>query len=311
MENEMTAAARTLAGLVLALGLGATTQSAQAQSFYLGASPAENTSQFELEIGHSIAIDDGFQSFDAGIKVGVYNDIKEGIIPMVSWSSTTSKGNSVLATDILAGKYDQQLRSQAVSYALLATTVMLEWQPEMTDNKRNAQFFTGVAPAQWGPTYVAVWQYIHALFLGEGATNVQWVWSPGDNAYEVHDRHGQIACQPYFPGVDYVDWMGFHSYNQSQTPEDYGTDPRLLAFYDEATAWAPGKPLIHAQTAAVASSDAQVEWIQTAQSSLKANFPLIRGFIWFNSNTKQYAYALAGSGITAFAAMAADPYFQR
>lgn len=97
---------------------------------------------------------------------------------------------------------------------------------------------------------------------------------------------------------------------ESNTPKAYDADLRLRAFYAVAQAWAPGKPLIHAQTAAFSTSNAQQEWIATAPSSLKSEFPLIRGFVWFNANVSNGDYALSGAGLTAFEAMAADPYFQ-
>ncbi len=297
--------------LALAAVVPAGTAEAQ-QPFLLGAFPGMKIEQFENEIGHTVAVDDNFQTFSELPKVGVYHDIQLGITPMISWGSNVSgnsKTLSVLATDILNGVYDQQLVTQADAIAGLHATILLEWEPEMTDNQRNAQFFAGVPLDQQGPTYVAVWQHIHDLFVSQGATNAQWVWSPGGSAY-IPNRHGVIRAQAYFPGASYIDWMGLHGYNKSTTPQAYDADPNVQAFYSAAAAWAPGKPLIHAQTAAISTTDAQREWIATAQTTLKSEFPLIRGFVWFNTPAGKYHYALTGAGLSAFQAMAADSYFQ-
>ncbi|MGD0191410.1 MAG: hypothetical protein ABSD74_11770 [Rhizomicrobium sp.] len=285
------------------------------QPFLLGAYPGEKTDQFEAMVGHSIAIVDHFQSFSDLPKSGVADDIAAGRVPFISWASNLSGKISAQALDILAGKYDKQLNAQAKAIAALRATVLIEWEPEMTDNPRNKMFFEGVSIPDRGPTYVSVWMYIHDIFVADGATNVQWVWAPGGDAYKLH-QDGEIPCQPYFPGADYVDWMGMHSFNKSDTPLAYDANEQFLDFYATAPSWAPGKPLIHAQTGATSVTDAQSEWISTAQSSLKSEFPLVRAFVYYNVNAKNYLpghtqqYALTGAGLTAYQAMLNDPYFQ-
>jgi hypothetical protein len=277
------------------------------QPFLFGAYTGPNVSlqQFETEINHTIAIDDHFQTFYELPKQAVAEDIEAGIMPMIVWDSDDNNGGSVLATDILAGKYDAQIAAEADSIAALGVPVILEWEPEMTGAQRMPLFFANVTQTQWGPTYVAVWLYMRNIFAQQGATNVQWAWSPGAGAYTTEWR-GKIKCQPYFPGPQYVDWMGLHVYNKTKTPEPYDTDNDVVSFYAMAQQWAPGKPLISSQTGASNYGELAPEWISTAESGLKTEYPLIRGFVWFNSGT----YTLKGDGLAAFAAMAADPNYQ-
>jgi len=306
------------AALACALSAGFGTEAALAQqAFLFGAFPGEgtNTEQFEAEINHTIAIVGHEQTFDLLPKKSILEDVAAGRIPLISWTSNTAPSKSVLASDILAGKYDAQLDNQADAIAALDGPVIIEWQPEMTDNPRNALFFAGISEDQWGQTYIAVWQYIHDIFVARGATNAQWIWSPGGGAYQTQ-WNGVIKCQAYFPGANYVDWMGLHSFNKSNTPEAYDANPQFTAFYTQAPAWAPGKPLMHAQTGATRQTDAQREWIATAETSLPSEFPLVRGFVYFNQDSskggqgRSMKYKLGGAGLTAFQTMAADPYFQ-
>lgn len=304
-----------LAAAAFGMCVCASLSHAEAGQFLFGAYVFGNVAQFEQTIGHKISVDAHSQVFGAMPKYDVLQDITNGRTPFIEWSSNNGHGGNVLASDILAGKYDQQFASQADAYVGLGATVLLEWQSEMTDNPRNAFFFSGIAQSDWGPTYVSVWQRMHAIFVARGATNVKWVWSPGDTAY-VKRWNGLIPCQSYFPGPSYVDWMGMHDYNKFDTPVAYDSNKGFLAFYALAPQWAPGKPLIHSQTGATNATDAQREWIATAQTDLKSEFPLVQGFIWFNANganprpgmTKQYT--LSGAGLTAFSTMAADSYFQ-
>ena len=177
----------------------------------------------------------------------------------------------MLAIDILDGIYDQHLNDEAVAIAALKGTVMLEWEPEMLSNKRDQQFYTGVPPDQWGPTYVAVWKHIHDIFLANGATNVQWVWSPTGTEYKT-EQNGQIACAPYFPGLGYVDWMGLHSYNKLNKPQSFVSENETT-FYYQAPIFGPGLPLIISQTAAGNTTRAQRVWIATAHSSIPKEIP--------------------------------------
>jgi beta-mannanase len=311
----MSKAGNLTAAIVFALGVCAAGAAQAGQPFLLGAYTGEKTDAFETMVGHTIAIVDHFQNFPDMPKSGVTDDIAAGRVPFISWGSNLSNKTSVQALDILAGKYDKQLNAQAVAIAALGATILIEWEPEMTGNPRNKMFFNGVQLADRGPTYVSVWKYIHDIFVAKGATNVQWVWAPGGAAFRLR-MNGEIPCQSYFPGPDYVDWMGLHSFNKSDTPMAYDANQQFLDFYARAPLWAPGKPLLHAQTGATSVTDAQQEWISTAQSSLKSEFPLVRSFIWYNVNAKHFVpghtqqYALTGAGLTAYQAMLNDPYFQ-
>jgi hypothetical protein len=306
-----------VAGLALALGLAVTTQCADAdQKFLFGAYTGKtlSTQKFETMIGHSIGISKYYQLFTDLPKSQYTRDIQTGHVVYIAWTSDVGAGGtSPIATDILAGKYDAWIQQEAQAIAALGGTIMLEWQPEMTDSPRNAPFMAGVMVRQQGPTYIAVWQHLHDIFVAEGATNVQWVWSPGDDAY-VTQLSGKIKCLQYFPGVAYVDWMGLHEYNKLDTPVPYYNDPNLIAFYNEAQQLAPGLPLIHGETGATSATSAQSEWLSTAASSLQSDFPLIRAFVYFNANAKApqqgtELYTLTGQGLTTYDAMAQDAYF--
>src|ERR1700733_7716688 len=273
----MNGSVKFIATCGLALGICTGTQAAEAknpldQPFLLGAftGPGYGTAKFEALIGHTIALVNYFQKFSALPNPGFAKDIAAGRVPMVSWTSSDTNGDSVLAIDILDGIYDQHVQDVADAIAALKGTVMLEWEPEMLSNKRDQQFYTGVPPDQWGPTYVAVWQHMHDIFIARGATNVQWVWSPTGTEYKT-EQNGQIACAPYFPGLGYVDWMGLHSYNKLNKPQSFVSENETT-FYYQAPIFGPGLPLIISQTAAGNTTRAQRVWIATAHSSIPRKY---------------------------------------
>jgi hypothetical protein len=151
-------------------------------------------------------------------------------------------------------------------------------------------------------------------FRAAGATNVQWVWAPGHKAYEK----GQWRL--FYPGADYVDWIGVDDYNKSDTPQSFASDPGMLAFY--AAAAPLGKPLMVAETGSVndprQNPDPQTLWLTTARAFLKSH-PAIKAFLWWNDPGKLSrqnpgyggsGYLLLGPGLAAFRDMAGDPYFK-
>ena len=63
--------------------------------------------------------------------------------------------------------------------------------------------FTGTTAAQ----FVAAWRRIHGLFAAAGASNVIWVWNPN-----VISAEPQLELSAYYPGDEYVDWVGVTGY---------------------------------------------------------------------------------------------------
>lgn len=66
------------------------------------------------------------------------------------------------------------------------------------------------APAQ----YIAMWQRVHDRFavLGIDEHHLQWIWTV--NNVDI----GAFTAEEYYPGNDYVDWVGINGYNWGRTP---------------------------------------------------------------------------------------------
>ncbi|WP_177197710.1 glycoside hydrolase family 26 protein [Halogranum rubrum] len=63
--------------------------------------------------------------------------------------------------------------------------------------------------------YRSAWQYLYNRFREAGltATHVQWMWNP--NFREV----GGVATEEYYPGDEFVDWVGIDGYNFGSTQD--------------------------------------------------------------------------------------------
>jgi hypothetical protein len=133
------------------------------------------------------------QPFNTAFADGLH---QHGVIPFVQIDPSFA---SVAA--IAAGHYDTYLRSYAASVRSFRHPVVIGFGHEM--NAPTYSWGYGHTPAA---TFVAAWRHIWTLFQTEGAKNVTWLWTI--NA----DRPGTGPIQSWWPGAQYVTWVGIDGY---------------------------------------------------------------------------------------------------
>lgn len=121
---------------------------------------------------------------------------KHGIIPYVQIDPTYA---SVSA--IAAGAYDVYLRGYADSVRDFGHAVVIGFGHEMNGDWYSWGYGR-VAPS----TFVAAWRHIVTLFRSEGADNVTWLWTVNQ------DRPGTGPVASWWPGANYVTWVGIDGY---------------------------------------------------------------------------------------------------
>ena len=276
----------------------------------------------ERAIGRKLAIDNDHEDWAVMPDVArIRWDVTQHRLPMISWRiifqrSDPEKGCAT-ADAIMAGKYDAQLDRQARAVKALGTPLLIRFNYEMTGNEENTcfnGFNVRQDPAAAGTKYVVVWKRVVDRFRAAGATNAKWVWAPGHKAYE------KGIWRMFYPGNEYVDWIGVDDYNKTLTPRSFAEDPGINAFYNATSGM--GKPLMVAETGANADPaqhpDPQTLWLTTARQFLNTH-PAIKAFVWWNQpgrlrrdnpNYTGMGYVLQGPGLSAFKAMATDPNFK-
>ncbi len=319
------------AGLALGVGFGfGFGQTAAVAGVMLGAhvgadndpSGEQEFEALEAQLGHRLAIDNDHEDWTYFPRADrVRWDVRSGRLPMLSWRiifhRNQPSGGCATADAINGGAYDAQLARQASAARALATRVLVRFNYEMTSNEENT-CFTGFVvkdnPNLAGAKYVAAWRHVVDIFRKVGATNVEWVWAPGHTAF------GSGMWRSFWPGGDYVDWIGVDYYNKPDVVKDFAADRGMQAFYAVGTSLR--KPLMVAETGAIndprMNPDPQTAWLLGARSFLKSH-PAIRAFLWWDTPGRYFkdnpgyggtGYLLTGAGLAAFKAMADDPYFQ-
>lgn len=188
-----------------------------------------------------------------------------GQAPIVTWEPYDQSLSA-----IAGGSYDSYLRSSARLAKSFGSELMVRFAHEM-----NGTWYPWSGNAT---TYVAAWRHIVSIFREEGATNVKWVWAPNV------DRTGSMPFSAYFPGEEWVDYIGLDGYN-------FGTydgnrwltlEEVFSASYAKITALS-AKPLIITETGSNELGGNKAEWIRTGfTKTIPQDFPRVTGVIWFN-----------------------------
>ncbi len=109
--------------------------------------------------------------------------------------------------DIVDGYCDDYIRHMARQLKDLPHTFLLRFAQEM--NISAALWWVGHYNRD-PQLYIDAYHRVYHLFAAEGVTNVQWVWSP---SYSSSPREEWNSAFHYYPGDEYVDWVGVVVFN--------------------------------------------------------------------------------------------------
>jgi hypothetical protein len=221
-------------------------------------------------------------------------DMPKNAIPMVSWRGTSYE-------DMLNGRSDSLIRDAARRLAKFDRPVLLRWGWEM-----NGNWFAwdGSHNNDDPKGYIASWKYLRKLFDSEGAGNAAWVWSINWNS---HPAAAWNRFQAYYPGDEYVDWVGLSGYNLDNE------SPATLydALYKE---YAARKPMMITEVGAVdRGGTSKGDWISRFAQYVDQR-PNICAVAWFDTDTDEaydevWRIDTDAHSLAAYKAMATSPRF--
>lgn len=159
--------------------------------------------------------------------------------------------------------------------------------------------------AQKPSDYVNAWRHIHEHFDAAGLTsrNVQYMWIPmgcGPSGLCVSHDH---PVKDYYPGSQYVDWVGVDAYNWGTTPNKGGwqqPDALLTKPLNEVSAIAPGKPLAIPEIGSADTGGDKKQWFNDLYGFSSyfhtTNGGSIKLMSYFNLDKEAHWAAYGGSG---------------
>jgi Glycosyl hydrolase family 26 len=189
--------------------------------------------------------------------------------------------------NILAGKFDDDLKAWARDAKQFGSTLLVEWGTEPNGKwfSWNGKWNGG---AREGPArFVATYRHIVDLMRAEGATNLRWVWHVNwlDQPEAKWNRF-----ENYYPGDTYCDWVGLSAYGPLTPRAIDGTESfrfKMETAYPRLIKVAPGKPIVIAEFGCALHHrkvDARV-WARDALEDLfSERWPAVIGFCWWNES---------------------------
>jgi hypothetical protein len=265
----------------------------------VGGNTADATAAFEQQLHRPLTLHMQYEAFTANFSGrALQDDFANQRIPVVSWNC------GVPNAKIASGAYDATIRLKATEARNFGWPVFVRygWDPNLPASLLGRQACYDPAtdepdhifsPAQ----YIAAWNRIRSIFAQEGATNVVWLWSASSAGTDP---------MQYYPGDSQVDWIGIDAYDISGA----SFSQTFASLYSE---FAPlGKPILITETGAPASL--QTQFFTGAANTLKAQFPAVRGFMYYDGvsyvSIQNQDWRITSSAFPAFAALANDPYLQ-
>src|SRR3954469_6051550 len=223
-----------------------------------------------------------------------------GRLPMMTWepwNHTTPSANPYSLQEIAAGKFDAYLSAQGKALAAVGAPVAVRFAHEM--NGTWYPWGLGVN-GNTAADYVAAYRHVHDVLTEAGASNVVWVWSP----ITVIARP-DVPLAPFYPGDEYVDWVGLSVYFSSPGATYAADVPPTLRQLDQ---FAPAKPLYVTETSVLPGPN-RPAMIRDLISGL-LTIPNLVGVTWFNHDTNHdYRIDNDPEAATELASQLASPWF--
>ena len=225
-----------------------------------------------------------------------------GAIPEITWDPTLN-GVGIPLAKIAAGDQDAYIKQSAIAAAAYKGPIYIRLAHEMNITS------SGFAPGQNGNTpadFIAAWRHVVTIFRENGATNVQWVWSPNVNC------NGKCPFTDLYPGNAWVDWVALDGYNYSSVDHDpwESFDQVFGSSYREMTRLT-NKPMMIGETSSAEAGGSKAKWITQTFSDIAKNYPQIHAVTWFD-RVKETNWTInsSPSSLAAFKHVVASPRFQ-
>jgi hypothetical protein len=285
--------------------------------------------EFEALTGQSVGSVVWFPTWDDEFPLQACQKLAaRGIVPHLTWelfwpsqdpnnSRPTSTEGYEGFRQVLAGQQDEYIDRFAEAAKAFGEPVLIRFLHEFNGNwyvwsgNKNGQ-------ADGGPEQVvAVWRYVVDRFKARGAENVQWLWVPhGPSTDRSEEAWNQVAN--YWPGNEYVDWIGLDGYNFY--PEDPWGGKRPLRDFDDCfrqlyddCAQLGDQPIMIAEfgTGEFEYEDFdKAAWIGDAFQKIKTDYPRVKIFTWFNINKElDWRVNSSPAALRAFREAMKDPYY--
>jgi hypothetical protein len=180
---------------------------------------------------------------------------------------------SVTLDDIISGSSDKYIKQFANDAISSKSNLILAPLHEMNGNDNP---WSGMAKNNTPEKVVLTWKHIHDLF--PISTDIKWGWAVNNDS-NPNIQTNQI--QNYYPGDDYVDYVGVDGFNFGNPWETYSE-----VFSSALNKLRVYKKPIYIFSMACSQGPKKAPWITDALKRIQSD-PDISAFVWFNENKEK------------------------
>jgi hypothetical protein len=251
--------------------------------------------------------------------------VSNGSIPHITWMPQVS-GFPFPLDGIIDGYYDSYITGYAVQVKNWGKPLFIRLGHEFNGDwytyggaKNGGGTLNGFgdpAKADGPERFIAAYRRVHDFFKQQGANNVVWIWCPNNGSAPSESWNTPEA---YYPGDNYVDWIGFDGYNfgKSQTWSAW-TDFRsiYLSLYNKFENY--NKPIMIGEFSSVegTGNNDKADWIRnTYVLNIRFSFPKIKAVTWFhvrkseNGVDTDWRINSSDASLKSYQDAIADPYY--
>jgi hypothetical protein len=222
-----------------------------------------------------------------------------GAVALVYWSpwgqpfAEENKPDRFRLPTIVSGKWDGYIDMWAARAKKFGRPMLVSWGLEM-----NGMWFPWSGcyygggrrlpgshpPLYEGPElYKKAYRHVVDRVRAQGADNILWVFHP-NNTSDPDEPWNRMAN--YWPGADYVDWLGLSAYGKQYPGEDSWTPFEIVLpkYYKEICELDPNKPFILAEwgVGEFPRSGSKAAFITEALSRMAKQFPRLKAMVFWN-----------------------------
>lgn len=138
---------------------------------------------------------------DEKVIKAVYGNNSTLLVTWEPWDATTKKG--INFNGMLSGQYDSYISDFALKIKEIDKPVFIRFAHE-----QNGDWYPWSGKAIGSSSYIGIYRRVKDIFDENKVTNVRWIFS-----INWEDIPGDSSFLKYYPGDEYVDYIGIDGYN--------------------------------------------------------------------------------------------------
>jgi hypothetical protein len=221
---------------------------------------------------------------------------RHGSVPLVFWSPWDKPYEQNRGPDkfnlnaIIDGDWDGYIDDWANAAKAFGKPMIVAFANEMNGDwfPWSGWYYGGEElvddkPDEWeGPEHFkAAYRHVVDRVRARGARNIKWMFHTNNYSYPLDTWNFAPA---YYPGADYVDWLGLSVYGQQYKDEPWADIPSLVDWpYQEMCGLDPKKPIMIAEWGTGEFSPGnKAEWIKQGLDLFRSKYPRIKAAVYWH-----------------------------